>query len=647
MNLKLDFTNREQLNITDIEFLSAFRGPNEKTYFRMIQEQGYGAKKLDSTLRLDDELEYPLTRKHFEKAQREGYGIYFVVNSGGTTKKSIKRVNAHFLDMDFGKVPKIVNGEILLDSNGKVVYEYRSHHEVNKYKTNALKNLNRFELCPNIIVETKNGFHVYWLVKNDSDNSLKTFTALQEKLIKYFARFEEREEHIDANVKDLSRVLRVINYNHLKDLENPFKIKCIHFDNSKKYTQDDIANAIGYKVATPSNKKTINKKTKTHNLKTYKPNQHGTSSTISYENLIPFLKSQNLVDFLGLDSELNVNFNCVFHKDSKPSAVITYRNGAYRYFCNSTNCQFKNGADIIDIVEYKENLTTSQAISHLIEYFDIKNIDSSWISKQTKKIDTNIYLITQIEKDFPKLNRIIRFGFQTLITILEISKENTYNRYFSVDDDNLFFFSNGFLAKKLKKSTGNVNKYVNLFCTLGLLNKIPYSKVNVNLQKKAKEMAKSNGYIGISFYTVPDYNRILKIANERAEKMLRYGFSINGMSKKFVVNCFGEALVNQIYHTNIKESRKSEKISRTIEDFILQQIKSCGYFTKSMLINRQLQAGGNYIRRGEKEYELKRILPDVMQKYNLSYIKANKKVNKALGIDTKKYLLVKEDILDA
>jgi len=47
MGLNIDFKNREALTITDFEFLSLFKKPNEKVYFRLIQEKKHVAKKID------------------------------------------------------------------------------------------------------------------------------------------------------------------------------------------------------------------------------------------------------------------------------------------------------------------------------------------------------------------------------------------------------------------------------------------------------------------------------------------------------------------------------------------------------------------------------------------------------------------------
>jgi hypothetical protein len=657
MSLNIDFKNREALTITDFEFLSLFKKPNEKVYFRLIQEKKHVAKKIDCILTLDNDLEYPLIQNIFIKYQIQGYGVYFVVNSGGQEKNSIKRINAHFIDMDFGKVPKIDNGKLIKDSEGKIVYEYRNKEEIEEYKIAFLKKLENFKLIPNVIVETKNGFHVYWLLDLEKPQWLDVFTPLQEKLIEHFAALEERHEHADNNVKELNRVLRIINYQHLKNPKDPFTIKCIYLNTDVKYTQEDIADAIGCNIdELVSNTKSteikpVTVRVETSNLQKESHKVHYPSE-IQYENLIPFLKQQDLISYLGINTKPNVNFKCIFHNDNNPSAVIKNNGGYYKYFCNSHVCICHNdgkGLDIIDIVKIKENCDTSTAIRKLIEYFHIKLEDSTWINGQSKKFEINMMLLSQLgerKDEFPNLNRIIRFGIPLLMDILEIGKENIINRFFSTNGESIFFFSNRYLAGKRDKSVVNINKYINLFCTLGLLNKIPYKQVNQRLRATAVQISKDNAQNGISFYTVPDYNEAFKTADERAAIMLQYKFSIKGMSKKYLENCFGEEFANQIYLVNVKDSEKSKNIRDAIESFILQQIKTYGYFTKDLIMYYKLKVDNHPVRQGVKEYEFRKVLPDIIQKYDLIYMKANNNINQKLGIDTKKYVLIQRSLLD-
>lgn len=655
MNLKINYENREALGITDFEFLLLFKKENEKVYFRLIQEEKHIAEKFDCRLSLNNDLEYPLMQKIFKKYQKQGYGVYFVVNSGGHKKDSIKRINAHFIDMDFGKIPRIKEEKLIRDSEGKIVYEYRTKEEIEKYKIAFLKKLASFKLNPNIIVETKNGFHVYWLIDHDKPQNLDAFTPLQEKLINYFAALEEREEHADKNVKDINRVLRLINYEHLKNPKDPFTIKCIYLNTNVKYTQEDIANAIDCSInelvssTKYKGKKSPTLKTEINNFPKERHKIHS-SSSLQYEDLIAYLRKQDLISYLGIDAKPNVNFKCIFHNDNKPSAVIKNNGGYYKYFCNSPVCiSHKNGKgmDIIDIVKIQENCDDSTAIMKLIEHFNIKLKDSTWINEQTKKFEVNMMLLSQLKErknEFPNLNRIIRFGIPLLMDILQIGKKNIFNRYLSTNGKSIFFFSNRYLAGITNKDVSNINKYINLFCTLGLLNKVPYNEVNHKF--RAMAITKANGKNGISFYTVPDYNEAFKTAEIRASIMLKYRFSIKGMSKKYLENCFGKDFANEIYLVNVKYTKRSESIRDAIEMFILEQIKTNGYFTKDMLMNYKLKVDNNYIKKGLKEYEFRRVLPDILQKYDLVYVKANKNINQKLGINTKKYVLIQKELID-
>lgn len=657
MNSRINYENRKALDITDFEFLSLFKKPNEKVYFRLILEEKHIAKKIDCILTLDNDFKYPLIQNIFIKYQIQGYGVYFVVNSGGQEKNSIKRINAHFIDMDFGKVPKIDNGKLIKDSEGKIVYEYRNKEEIEEHKIAFLKKLENFKLIPNVIVETKNGFHVYWLLDLEKPQWLDVFTPLQEKLIEHFASFEKRHEHADPNVKELNRVLRIINYRHLKNPKDPFTIKCIYLNTDVKYTQEDIATAIGYNIielvsnTKSTETKPVTVKTEINNLRKERHRVYS-SPILQYEDLIPFLKQQDLISYLGIDAKSNVNFKCIFHNYNNPSAVIKNNGGYYKYFCNSPACICHNdgkGMDIIDIVRIRENCDISTAIRKLIEYFHIKLEDLTWINEQSKKFETNMMLLSQLgerKDEFPNLSRVIRFGYSILMDILEIGKENIINRFFSTNGESIFFFSNRYLAGKRNKSVVNINKYINLFCTLGLLNKIPYKQVNQRLRAMAVQISKGNAQNGISFYTVPDYNKAFKTADERAAIMLQYKFSIKGMSKKYLENCFGEEFANQIYLVNVKDSEKSKSIRDAIETFILQQIKTYGYFTKDMIMYYKLKVDNHSVRQGVKEYEFRKVLPDIIQKYDLIYVKANNNINQKLGIDTKKYVLIQRSLLD-
>ena len=97
------------------------------------------------------------------------WNILVVITEGKEVK--ITSLTAHFGDADFGKE---VTG---FDENGKKIIKYRTDDEIEKSKQDLIQ-LKQFEIEPSIIVETKNGFHFYWLLKKENQD-LSLFKPIQ------------------------------------------------------------------------------------------------------------------------------------------------------------------------------------------------------------------------------------------------------------------------------------------------------------------------------------------------------------------------------------------------------------------------------------------------------------------------------------
>ncbi len=147
--------------------------------------------------------------------QSEGYGIFFTVNGftgGKRTSETLTNINAFFADIDF---PDKVN---------------KSPESIRLYKNDILMELYAEGKTPTAIVETKNGFHVYWILSQpvyldqlneDQQNRLRIlYRDIEEAILK---RFDG-----DPAAKDVARVLRVPGTLHQKDPNDPFVVKLVH-----------------------------------------------------------------------------------------------------------------------------------------------------------------------------------------------------------------------------------------------------------------------------------------------------------------------------------------------------------------------------------------------------------------------------------
>lgn len=642
----INIKTRENLGITDLQFLSAFCNENETMYFRMLHDQLSIPKNEECKLE-----KYNIYREIFKDKQSNGYGIFFVVNRGGQKKAGIKRLTSQFLDFDFGKID---TGK--KDQEGKTIFKYRTKEELERLKQEFLTELKNFKLEPSIVVETKNGFHVYWLLKEGQ--AVNKFKSLEERMIEYFA---EKGIGVDGRVKDLCHVLRVIEFIHQKNPKDPFRIKCVKFDINLKYAQEEIADAINVdfnslvcedldgakkknshvkdkiketKPAKKVNNKENNKVLKNDDVSIKKSltntNINEKKVIYSYKELFDYLKRQDLREYLDLDVELNKAFCCIFHHDTRPSAAISKTSsGYYKYFCNSTNCDYNNdlGLDIVNIVQKKNNYNITEAINYLCKEFNIEFIRSKWAKNQKEKYIFNFNFINDyknIKENYPNSYRLIYRYFIVLTQINSIGLTNIYKEDFSVETENVFYMSNRYLGELLGrgKSIQKINKYINLFCTLGLLNKIKLENVPLELRERAKAERTSKKEL-ICFYTINNYFDIAPDAEKIAKKLVEQSFSITPMSYEYLKRLLGGEFANKIYEIRNKASKETKSLEEVIQSNIMYNIKECGYFQFDMIKKKKVYYRYKYIDSNTKKRIFKRILPELLKKHNLVYKKAN------------------------
>lgn len=159
----------------------------------------------------------------------KGYEAYFTVNGfkGGidAKKEQCTSINSFFIDIDGRK-------------------DLSELEEIKK------------RLMPTYILETKNGYHLYWLL----DEAIEKEGLSAEEWEAYVVRWERIEQSIvttlkaDPVVKDLTRIMRIPDTYYWKksgDLWKtgdpkdvaPFKIKGIHKQEAANYTMDTVEEA--------------------------------------------------------------------------------------------------------------------------------------------------------------------------------------------------------------------------------------------------------------------------------------------------------------------------------------------------------------------------------------------------------------------
>jgi hypothetical protein len=182
------------------EFLARLPHPDH-TIIQYFDDAGENKRKAEFGTRFDP--------KQAKRKQLEGCGVYFSVNAfnGKRRKENLRALRAFYLDWDAPKVGA------------------NTENEIAAAKVSILRRLliDTPSFMPHVIIETRNGLHLLWLIDFEGKALDPDEYRLQmDAIVQCFGG--------DTGARDVTRVLRLPGLLHLKDLKNPFPIIFLYHD---------------------------------------------------------------------------------------------------------------------------------------------------------------------------------------------------------------------------------------------------------------------------------------------------------------------------------------------------------------------------------------------------------------------------------
>ena len=304
--------------------------------------------------------------------------VFFTPNkvNGQRREENVTEVRNFFIDIDAGKT-----------ADGR----YLPMDEVKRRKK-SMKEVIRLLPKPTVVVESRNGFHVYWSLK-PSEFSKK------ESYMEHVRRIKDVIGIADKVVGNPAQILRLPNSIHKKDGCEPFRVKIVSA-RPLRYTMEDFMEQLndsaavirdacdGYRSLYPDLKSSTVQAV-------FNASERGTSPAPDNDRLraVSALEDLNLdveetvvgnrKEFYEMAKQFNLreflslprSFHCVFpdHEDNNPSAGIDYRHGKWLYVC-STNCPVTHGryVDIFSVVEHLADCTKREAYDYVRRQLKIR-----------------------------------------------------------------------------------------------------------------------------------------------------------------------------------------------------------------------------------------------------------------------------------
>jgi hypothetical protein len=605
-------------------------------------QKGYITWRFFSSI--DDAVNYA---NQMEKEQR--YHVYFrcpeLVKSSTTGKK--EDIACHtFLFSDIDSTIK--------DKDGNIVRQLS--------KEALLQKIDSFPLSPTIVVDSGNGYHIYWKL---------TIPLYEKERVQYLLSSIQEFLGGDPRATLLTQLLRVPNTHNRKgeaEGKEPALVKVVKHNKKNIYTPNDFFIALDLKeedvyslkstISSPSSAETGNSSIYTGgDVITFDFNKRIEPVNIKVDNFIDLLetiKKQNILLASNIDpSYLGRTFKCCFHKDESPSAnVFISRNGHYLYKCFGCNRIY----DIVSIYKTITKKSFTSCLKDLADFFGIKYEQSQWAIDQINKYHQNLVTLMDFEKYdyeaiYPNFYKLLKNRSHYLYFLNSFGLGALRSEKESYQGESIFRISYNYFTKTF--SSNRVTyittlRYINLFCTLGLIKKVPINEVPKHMaadalkhMEKIAEFKESDKISPVNFYIVYNIHDRMKIADDRAKVLLKNGFRISKtMNKDYLIITFGQAVADEVYPDERTKSKRSESIANRLETTLAKLVSEQGYATKDQVVSKTKLSGRLKADRKKKEAELEKNFAQMLNRNNLEYIRPNKELMETFKLKKATFIIV-------
>jgi hypothetical protein len=371
-------------------------------------------------------------------------------------------------------------------------------------------------------------------------------------------------------------------------------------------------------------------------------------------DLMGYLLSRDLYTYLNIEDGLTP-FCCIFHDDKKPSAsIVKNQKGFQIYKCHSSHCEFTG--NIFRITERLFGFNNVESIDYLCNVFHVKLVESEWYQKQKRIYEQNIYYLLSgaMEYEHEYLYKVIKRHIPLLVILNQIAIMTMGSEMIKRNEEPIFFkpmkeIMNMFAAfvadiqeieekdKKFTRDLKELNKRINLFALLGVVNKLHISDVPKDIYKRYTALQRQvTGEEKLkipNFYYIPPYSdQVLTSANQMADQF-KQSMSMKGFSREMIMRAMGEDAANRVFPMKKgKELTKtSNHLALEMKELVLSILESKGYVVEKEIFDYTY---------GSKEKNLrvlKRCLQEMLDEYELKRVRLNKELKITLGIKVDGY----------
>lgn len=200
------------------------------------------------------------------------------------------------------------------------------------------------------------------------------------------------------------------------------------------------------------------------------------------------------------------------------------------------------------------------------------------------------------------------------------------------------------LVIKMGKSKATVSKKINILTTLGLIEKLnvydkKYNHCNID---RAIKSAINNKKKTVLFFYIPNYTRkLLKSANDKAEKLIEQNFSIKRFNKNFVIKVFGQDFANEIFLDKRKIPKIYYEQIKDIRNILIKNLNKKDIVSlidfKDIIYKKYLHCKDNKFKTNAIDNNIKDVINELLKERIIQRRRLTKKEKGLYDMEIKDY----------
>lgn len=334
--------------------------------------------------------------------------------------------------------------------------------------------------------------------------------------------------------------------------------------------------------------------------------------------------------FLKEYREVDSFYPCIFIKENY-SWISKSEDGEYRYFSKNTNNGKTFIFDILDLFQIGYKMNYKELLNFFKDNLSIE-IKNDFLRFESDKYIDNIKYIEEEEYINSSTKKLIKGKEDIYATLNKIGLENLFSKTLTFKEDAIFFASTSYIQQRLdnKYSIGTINKVVNLFSVAGIINKI--REEDIPLEFREGNLRKVQNFT--SYYSIPNLKKVMPVVEDRSNKLLEENLFYYNLTKKKVLNLFGENDFNNVYVQKTYDGKSHTEEERySLMDIFYRIYAEFNYVSKDL-----------FFQQSPKGYSKTFIFQefDRISKLNgFKVVRPNNRLKKKLGIKTNSNVAIK------